>query len=388
MNKQIIFENKDGEVIRSMPVGHRDLYLVQRKDTQRIDLIDDVEKLTFKKIPFRILKELSASELVNPIKINSLVTAKLVSNVISLKANHDEDLSEENKKIKYASLLLMLFLFLISFKTLMQPAEVSEQMKEKLKEHVAKIIKNQPKEKVEIKKIAQVQKVEELPANNPVKAKVSKSQTVSRMGALSVLGSLSKGTQKGGLNLGAVKTSPGIGLGGTQGSGGMQTSLYAKGLVAAPLGQGGNIQGGGGYGTKGKGGGQAGYGNLSLIGSAGTGKFGMDSSIPLGREAIIEGGLDKELIADIVRQNMGQIRFCYEQGLQTQPTLNGRVMASWTIGADGHVTIAGIKNTSLHSQTVEDCIVRRIKTWKFPIPQGGQAVPVAFPFLLQRQGQG
>jgi hypothetical protein len=210
----------------------------------------------------------------------------------------------------------------------------------------------------------------------------NKSASIKRMGALAVFGSMKSGSQKGGVNLGAVNTTAGPGLGGTAGSGGVQTSIYGKGLVAAPLGVGGNMQGGGGYGTKGKGGGQAGYGQISLVGSAGT------SPIPLGREAIIGGGLDRDLIADVINRNLGQVRFCYEQGLQGDPALAGRVAVDFVIGGNGQVKSASVGSTTLNSKVVEDCILLRLKTWKFPLPEGGSDVKVSYPFALRRTGQG
>ena len=171
-------------------------------------------------------------------------------------------------------------------------------------------------------------------------------------------------------------------MGGTEGSGGVQTSLYGKGLTSAPLGAGANLQGGGGYGTKGKGGGQAGYGKLSLTGSAGT------NPIALTQEATVETGLDRDQIAAVVNRNMGQVRFCYEQGLQGDPSLNGRVAIDFTISGTGQVSAAQVANTTLNSKMIEECIVMRLKTWKFPLPQGGVNVKVVYPFNLKRAGQG
>ena len=142
----------------------------------------------------------------------------------------------------------------------------------------------------------------------------------------------------------------------------------------------GNIKGGGGYGTKGKGGGKAGYGKLSLVGSAG------NAPIPLGKEAIVQGGLDRDLISAVIERNKGQITFCYEQGLQGDPTLGGRVAVNFEIGSNGRVRTAGILNTTLHSSMVENCIIRRLKSWKFPLPEGGVNVKVSYPFLLRRRG--
>jgi hypothetical protein len=213
------------------------------------------------------------------------------------------------------------------------------------------------------------------------KTKLDTTSAVKRQGALAILGSLNSGKNKGGIDLGAVNTTAGPGLGGTEGSGGVQTNIYAKGLVGAPLGAGGNLQGGGGYGTKGKGGGQAGYGKLSLVGSSGA------STISLGSEALVEGGLDRDLIAAVIAKNLGQIRFCYEQGLQGSPGLAGRVSVDFTINGSGAVSFAKVQNTTLNASVVEDCILMRLKTWKFPLPQGGQEVKVSYPFVLRRAGQ-
>jgi hypothetical protein len=192
---------------------------------------------------------------------------------------------------------------------------------------------------------------------------------------------LQKGNKAGGLNLGAATTSAGPGLGGSEGSGGVQTSLYAKGITSAALGAGGNIQGAGGYGTKGKGGGQAGYGQLKLTGSSGV------SPVALGEGASVATGLDRDQIAAVITRNLGQVRYCYEQGLQQDANLSGRVVVDFVIGPNGIVKTANLASTPI-SATVEDCLMMRLKTWKFPLPEGGVDVKVSYPFILRRAGQG
>ena len=100
------------------------------------------------------------------------------------------------------------------------------------------------------------------------------------------------------------------------------------------------------------------------------------------------GGLDRDAIAAVVARNMGQIRFCYEQALQGEPGLNGRVAVDFTIGGNGLVKMAGIENSTLGSKIVEDCILARLKSWKFPLPENGVDVKVSYPFVLRRAGQG
>lgn len=252
-------------------------------------------------------------------------------------------------------------------------------IEEQLKARVVQIVKRIQVKPMNRPTVANVATTQTNPQSVP---RTSKTAAIKRLGALAVLGSLKNGTNKGGLNLGAAQTTAGPGLGGNAGSGGVQSSLYGKGLVSAPLGAGGNMDGGGGYGTKGKGGGQAGYGKLSLVGSAGT------MPIPMGREAIVGGGLDRDLIADVINRNLGQVRFCYEQGLQADPALAGRVAVDFTINGSGTVTVASVGSTTLGSKQVEDCILMRLKTWKFPLPEGGTDVKVSYPFVLRRSGQG
>ncbi|MBL7689413.1 MAG: AgmX/PglI C-terminal domain-containing protein, partial [Bdellovibrionaceae bacterium] len=296
------------------------------------------------------------------------------SDAVTLKNEVVSAENDKNWRLSVSAVALGAIIFLSIVMT--RPLE-NAKLEQQLKQQVVQIVKNIP-----VKPQPVQQAVSKTVETTQTVKPTNKTATIKRMGALAVLGSLKTGSQKGGLNLGAVNTTAGPGLGGTGGSGGAQTSIYAKGLVAAPLGAGGNMQGGGGYGTKGKGGGQAGYGKLSLVGSAGT------SPIPLGREAIIEGGLDRDLIADVVNRNMGQIRFCYEQGLQGDPALAGRVAIGWIIGGNGQVKTASVESTTLNSKLVEDCILLRLRTWKFPLPDGGSDVKVSFPFVLRRTGQG
>jgi hypothetical protein len=81
---------------------------------------------------------------------------------------------------------------------------------------------------------------------------------------------------------------------------------------------------------------------------------------------------------------LGQIRYCYEQGLQSQPDMAGRVAIRFFIGGTGFVKTAAVYNTSLHARNVEGCITAHLKSWKFPEPRGGVVVKVTYPFVLKR----
>ncbi len=376
MKQKVCLKNSVGKVVRILPLPDIDKMVVTRNpEDQRLLFRPSYEKDVLLAQGWDILKEVTCEQVLRgPVKLTSdLSLASYSEDLISDPTISEDDNSVFRKSALASIVLGLLLLFIIL--NVPKPSEL--EVKEEIKQQVVKIIKQQ---KAEVIKLNQISRSQPTPQTNKPQAKST--NQIKRMGALAALGSLTSSNQQGGLDLGAVAKSAGPGMGGTQGSGGVQTSLYGKGIVSAPLGVGGNLNGAGGYGTKGAGGGKAGYGKLSLVGSAGT------AVIPLGTEVISGGGLSNEDIFAVIRRNQGQIRFCYEQGLQSDPKLKGTVKTNFTINANGQVASVAIAGTTLNSKIVEDCISLRIKSWKFPLPQGGQAVTVGVPFTLNKQGQG
>lgn len=136
----------------------------------------------------------------------------------------------------------------------------------------------------------------------------------------------------------------------------------------------------GGIATRGKGGGATGVrdGTGLAGGTVGTGDVAM-----VDEETVIEGGLDRDVIADVIRRNLGQIRYCYERQLSSNPELYGKLLVKFTINAGGSVMEPKIDNTTLKSAMVEGCVLRRMAGWKFPLPKGGTQVRVSYPFLFK-----
>lgn len=136
----------------------------------------------------------------------------------------------------------------------------------------------------------------------------------------------------------------------------------------------------GGIATRGKGGGATGVrdGTGLAGGTVGTGDVAM-----VDEETVIEGGLDRDVIADVIRRNLGQIRYCYERQLSSNPELYGKLLVKFTINAGGLVMEPKIDSTTLKSAMVEGCVLRRLAGWKFPLPKGGTQVRVSYPFLFK-----
>ncbi len=98
--------------------------------------------------------------------------------------------------------------------------------------------------------------------------------------------------------------------------------------------------------------------------------------------AHVNGFLSKEQIDRVVRANQAAIKYCFEVEMQRDPKLAGAVSMNWRIDLDGHVTVVRVAKSTLGNARVEGCMVRQIKRWVFPKPDGGE-VEVTYPFLLR-----
>ena len=171
----------------------------------------------------------------------------------------------------------------------------------------------------------------------------------------------------------------GGGIGGLIGAKGAQVGAGGLGARGSGLGGGGMAQGLGGLGTKGIGSGRSGFG-------AGGGDFGARSPGGLtmvGGEPITLGALHRGFIDQVIRRHMNQIRYCYQRELQKNPTLAGKVVVGFTIAADGTVSAAEIKATTLGNEAVEQCVIGRFERMEFSEPTGGGIVIVSYPLLFE-----
>jgi len=399
MKGSIVLKNKKNEVVRTIHGNTSTFYIIYRMDTHRIEHHNSLKELDKNKVDYVEVSKVNIKDLQKkPIQIAKIGTLELVENIdalstdIETKEENDENFKKALKWVLVANIAFLCFSFLLSFvlKYFNPPQEVQvvtiEPRSEELKRPVVSPTEKRHRPKV-AKRVAKKPKIvakHKTPTRNMRKSHArSKSRTnINHVGALAALGSLSKSATNGGLNVNKIQTSKGAGMGGSQGSGGVQSAFYGKGLVGAALGPGHNVKGAGGYGTRGKGGGKAGYGRMSLSGASGA------FFHPVEEEALIDGGLDRDEINAVIQRHLGQVRFCYEQGLQSEPDLAGRVAIKFVIGSRGHVNVANIANSSLRSRTVESCLVNKLKGWKFPEPRGGVDVKVSYPFVLKRASRG
>ena len=97
----------------------------------------------------------------------------------------------------------------------------------------------------------------------------------------------------------------------------------------------------------------------------------------------LEGGatLSGSQIKTAITRNMGQIKACYERELKKNDRLAGKLMVSFTIGADGKVRRATIGSNSTGNRTLGICILTRVRKWGFPTAES--PTDVVYPFTFK-----
>ncbi len=409
MAGRFVLENEKGEVVRTFAIDSEEFYVIYRHDTRRVEVTSDINQLKENGVSFDVLKKTSAKTAMN--RSVSLANggrfrytdhiAKTVS-LTHLETDSDDQEKTIYKYTAYVQLGVMALILILGL--LIEPLFVKKDVEEVVtvipQQYIPKVErvtvspsdkkvvpkkfanKRVVKPKTPVSKTLTAKAKSPVKANAPLRTKIK----VDKVGALGALGGMKTGSKNSaGFYLNARNNSRGTSWSGAGagGAGGMERAVHGKGLIVAASGQGGKVEGGGGYGTRGQaGGGRPGYGDMNLGGTAAA------YFEPVTEEALVEGGLTKDQIAGVINRHIGEVIYCYEKGLQVKPKLSGRVGVNFTINGQGRVSAAGVGSSSLGDPSVEGCILNRLRKWSFPKPVGGVNVKVTYPFVLKRVNHG
>jgi len=79
----------------------------------------------------------------------------------------------------------------------------------------------------------------------------------------------------------------------------------------------------------------------------------------------------------------GQVKACYENQLKANPELSGKVELGWTVNPDGSVSGVSVLSNSTGNEDLANCIVRRIKRWRFSESEDEFEIRYPFNFFAQ-----
>ncbi len=412
---------KNNRVIRSYFLqGAAQHYVIFNEDQKRLEITQDIKSLKDSGVNFEIVKKFKASDIKkSPILLEQMnfgpgsasgtYKIGLVTDA-SLAEEGLDDLQEDEDRLpimaRYSAMGhvgVLVFCFVVGFiiekyfiepplemQTIVVPTqEIKPQAPERKVVKTVKMsekpIKKKPIFKRKIVKVREFKKVKIREKRQKVTGRTKgRNPELGALATLSAIGGIGKeksGPRGTGYGSKSGAMGSGAGMGGGLGKGnvgGVRNALGGKGLVAGFSGDGSRGYGAAGYGNGNLGGGRKGRAG----GSVGDKVGGLVA--PSFDDSEVEGGLAREQVEAVVRKNSGQLLYCYERALQSNPSLRGRLTSKWVIAGNGRVRTVKILSSSLRQPQVESCVVSAIRGWIFPKPIGGVNVDVAYPFDFGR----
>lgn len=101
----------------------------------------------------------------------------------------------------------------------------------------------------------------------------------------------------------------------------------------------------------------------------------------------VQEGLSKDEVGQIIHRHLSEVRYCYESAILRSPNIEGKLVMQFSITGNGAVKSSEIKSSTLGDPRLDDCILRRLLTWKFPQTHGGIDVAVSYPFIFKTLGR-
>jgi hypothetical protein len=93
------------------------------------------------------------------------------------------------------------------------------------------------------------------------------------------------------------------------------------------------------------------------------------------------GQIDTKGVLEVVNAHLSQIQACYETALLHRPDISGTAKLEWVVSTSGDVTSARTLTSTLPDAAVESCILRHLKTWRFPRART-MPVTISYPFIF------
>lgn len=97
----------------------------------------------------------------------------------------------------------------------------------------------------------------------------------------------------------------------------------------------------------------------------------------------VEGCLAKDEVTKVVKPRLRGLQDCYERELKKITSLAGKLTITFMVNGEGTVTDARVESDSMGSPAVADCIVTRLRRFKFPASDCA-SVTVSYPFIFMK----
>lgn len=270
-------------------------------------------------------------------------------------------------------------------------SEIRETTIEEIPDRFTRIVMEEaPEDKPEVEKLVDDNKLGKAKAKAKVKAEEAKEVKAKKKGPETKVDEAKRmEASKNKLLQESKMIAKLIGSTGAKTKGIIQSSAadgnYDVGKIKAASDAGATLDGGGGI-RKGS---DAGGGNRD-VGSVSAGEGG-SSSIASAPKVELKGNVtydDPEVsgvelggVKKVVARYKGQLKYCYEAALKTNPKLAGRVVIAWSVSAEKATDVYIAENTT-GDESFASCMKGKVRRWKFTGTDDGG---VKMPFVFQPQ---
>jgi TonB family protein len=97
--------------------------------------------------------------------------------------------------------------------------------------------------------------------------------------------------------------------------------------------------------------------------------------------------LEANAIRRVFRRHEAQIKYCYEQQLQKDRKLRGRLVLNATIDGNGRVSSVEISESELANDALHACITTAVRTWDFPVVGNHAIYTIVYPYVFEPAGK-
>ncbi len=97
--------------------------------------------------------------------------------------------------------------------------------------------------------------------------------------------------------------------------------------------------------------------------------------------------VNRVALEEAVASRQGELRTCYEQALDRNPNLSGKVVIELRIAPNGSAQDVGVAQSSITDRGFHRCLIRQIGTWTFPAT-GNLTDLVRLPFVFSSASRG
>lgn len=97
--------------------------------------------------------------------------------------------------------------------------------------------------------------------------------------------------------------------------------------------------------------------------------------------------LTGEMIRNVVTKKLGQVQFCYSNGLKNNQNLPEKVVLEWVVAPSGKVQRVDIVKSTIRNAIFETCLKENVIAWQFPSSNDDKytSYTVRYPFLFIKQ---